>query len=179
MAEELKRKFNRGDFLRRNSKKDSFMIYEGNNLSETALKKMSLICFYDPEKYVMGDMGYEQKPHLEVASKDKPCSETIDSEEEDYFIKVCNEAEKKKAMEILAKYGFQWNEQTFELVDIETGEVVRKLLVPDDKYYGQIVRPMGEKMKCIAKDYCAGKNKKYTNSYNASSGYMQYGDYYE
>lgn len=173
MADEIKRKFERGDFLTKKNKKGSFMIYEGNNLSDSTYKKMSLICMYDPEKYVMGQVGYEQKPHLEVGEKNKPCSETIDTEEEDFWIEICSDAQKEEAMNILAKYGFYWNADTLELINIETGEIVRKVVIPDNKYYGQVIHPIGNDIKNILKKYCLNKNK--TISY----GYDGYNDYYD
>lgn len=170
-----KKTFKRGDFLRKDNKKGSFMIYEGNNLSTTLYKKMSLVCFYDPDKYVMGAIGYEQKPNLEVASKTTPCETTIDTEQEDYWVKVCNEAEKAEALKILDSYGYHWNEETFELVDTTTGEIVKKILIPDDKYYGQVVKPITTEHKNLVKKCCL---KKVAPSY----GYQGVGygdDYYD
>jgi hypothetical protein len=66
------KKFKRGDFLRKDNKKGSFMIYEGNNLSDTSYKRMTVICYYDPEAFQMGPIGYEPKPKLEVATKLHP-----------------------------------------------------------------------------------------------------------
>lgn len=174
MADEIKKKFNRGDFLRKNNKKGSFMIYEGNNLSDTAYKRMTLICIYDPEKYVMGSLGYEQKPTLEVGTRQKACIETIDTEEEDYWIKLCNDQEKAEAIEILKEYGYHWNEETLELVDIETGEVVRKVMIPDNTYHGQIIKPISQEFKEIIKTACTNKNKVVAR-YSPSEDY----DYYD
>ena len=156
MAEE-KQKFKKGDFLKKDTKKGSFMIYEGNNLSDTAYKRMTLVCYYDPEKFIQGDMGYEQKPHLELGSKDKPCADTIDTEEEDFWIKKCSEAEKERALDILAKYGLYWDEENLELISIETGEIIRKVITPDNKYYGQTIKPISDKFKGLVRKYCLSK----------------------
>ncbi len=158
MAEEIKRRFERGDFLTKKNKKGSFMIYEGNNLSEsTTYKRMTLVCNYDPEKYVMGDIGYEQRPHLELGSRNKPCVDTIDTEMEDYWISICTDEQKEEAIRILAEYGLFWNEETFELVDIETGELIRKIVIPDNKYYGQVIKTSSERFKELDKKYCRKK----------------------
>ena len=168
MAEE-KRKFNKGDFLTKNNKKGSFMIYEGNNLSDTSYKRMTLVCYYDPEKFEMGAIGYEQKPSLEVATKYKACTTTIDTEEEDYWIHICSDQEREEAMNVLAKYGLYWDEQGQQLVHMETGEVIRKITTPDNKYYGQVIKPITTKFKDLIKKYCADKiTPKYDYSQNYS-----------
>ena len=153
------KRFERGEFLRKDTKKGSFMIYEGNNLSSSSYKMMSLVCFYDPEKYQMGPIGYETKPSLEVGTKLKPCATTIDTEEEDFWIKRCSENEKDEALRILAKHGLYWDEKDLALVDITSGEVIRKIVIPDDKYYGQIIRPKSNKFKELIKKCCVNKVK--------------------
>ena len=178
MEEVVKRVFKRGDFLKKTMKPGSFMIYEGNNISESAYnKKMTLVCFYDPKAYVKNEYGaYVEGPELKLASKKAPCESTVDTEEEDYYTKICNEEEKQEAIKTLAEYGYHWNEETFELVDIETGEIVRKLLIPDDKYHGQIVRPVSTETKKLIKRCCI---KKLPPSYNYNSGYGCYDGCYD
>lgn len=151
-------RFERGDFLRKDSKKGSFMIYEGNNLSETTYKRMTVICFYDPDKMVMGAIGYENKPHLEIATPTKPC-DTIDTEAEDYWIKKCSEEEKLEALRVLRTYNLFWDEANLALVDTNTGEIVKKIFVPDNTYYGQIIRPISEKFKELLKKWVFSKFK--------------------
>lgn len=168
------RKFTQGDFLRKKNKKGSFMIYEGNNISESSYKRMTLICIYDPEKFVMGDMGYEQKPTLEVANKQKPCTETIDTEEEDYWVAICTPEEKEEALNILSEYGLYWNEETLELTDMTTGEVVRKITVPDNTYHGEVIKPTTNKFRELARKYCSSK---LVPSYNSQNHYPDY--YYD
>ena len=166
------KKFERGEFLRKDTKKGSFMIFEGNNLSENAYKRLTLICFYDPEAFQMGPLGYEQKPQLEVGTKIAPCTTTIDTDEEDFWIKRCNDNEKAAAMEILKKHGLFWNEEACELIDLETGEVIRRIIVPDNTYYGQIIRPISEKFKALLKKWVISKlTPSYSHYYD--------GDYYD
>jgi len=157
MAETEKRMFKPGDFLTKFNKKGSFMIYEGNDLSQSTYKRITVVCSYDPEKYVMGDMGYEQKPELMVGSPTKACSDTLDTDREDYWIHFCTEQEKAQAIEILKKYHLAWNAETLELVDIDTGEVVRKVTLPDNKYYGQVIKPISEDLKSLIKKCCISK----------------------
>jgi hypothetical protein len=165
------KKFKRGDFLRKDNKKGSFMIYEGNNLSDTSYKRMTVICYYDPEAFQMGPIGYEPKPKLEVATKLHPCSITVDTEEEDFWVKVCSPAEKQAAIDVLKKHGLFWNEETLELVDIESGEIVRKVIIPDNKYYGEIIRPISKKFKELIKKWVINKLRPSYQSY--------YDDYYD
>jgi hypothetical protein len=152
-------KFERGDFLRKDTKKGSFMIFEGNNVSDTSYKRLSLVCYYNPEEFQMGAIGYESKPKLEIATKLAPCPTTVDTDEEDFWIKKCSPNEKAAALEILKQHGLFWNEETLELVDIETGEVVRRVIVPDNKYYGQIIHPISEKFKELIKKWVISKLK--------------------
>ena len=151
------KKFERGDFLKKDTKKGSFMIYEGNNISDTSYKKMTVICYYDPESFQMGPIGYEPRPKLEVGTKIHPCTITLDTEEEDFWIKACTPNEKAAAIEVLKRHGLFWNEETLELVDIESGEVVRRVIIPDDKYYGEIIRPISEKFKELIKKWVISK----------------------
>ena len=174
MAEDIDKRFNKGDFLRKDNKKGSFMIYEGNNISSTSYKRMTLVCFYDPEAFTMGPIGYENKPKLELSTSSKPCETTIDTEEEDFWIKKCSPLEREEAERILAKYGLIWNEDSLELIDIASGEVVKKIIVPDDTYYGQIIRPITEKFKELLHKWVFKKMKA---EYSYSSQYPY--DYYD
>jgi hypothetical protein len=151
------KKFERGEFLKKDTKKGSFMIYEGNNISESTYKRMTVICYYDPESFQMGPIGYESKPKLEIATKLAPCPTTVDTEEEDFWIKICTPKEKEEALEVLKKHGLFWNETTLELVDIESGEIIRRIIVPDNTYYGQIIKPISEKFKALLKKWVIKK----------------------
>ena len=170
----MAQKFERGEFLRKDSKKGSFMIFEGNNLSDSSYKRLSLICYYDPECFQMGAIGYESKPKLEIATKAAPCTTTIDTEEEDFWVKRCSPNEKAAALEVLKQHGLYWNEETFELVDIETGEVVRRLIIPDNTYHGEIIKPISERFKELIKKWVISKLKP---SYYHNPNYNY--DYYD
>ena len=171
---EEKRVFKQGDFLKKNNKEGSFMIYEGNNMSETTYKKMTLICCYDPEKYMMTSAGYSHVPHLEVATPTKRCEETIDTEQEDYWISICSDEERMRAERILLRYGYEWDAESLSLVDVETGEVVKKIVIPDNTYYGQIIKPISDAFKAILKRFCITKNKTTYSSQYANGGYPDY-----
>lgn len=169
---EEKRAFKQGDFLKKNNKEGSFMIYEGNNVSETTYKKMTLVCCYDPEKYMMTSAGYSHVPNLEVSKNGKRCDETIDTEQEDYWISICSEEERLRAERILLKYGYEWDAENLLLIDTETGEVVKKITIPDNTYYGQIIKPISDAFKAILKSFCITKNKPtYTPQYQ--EGYYE------
>jgi hypothetical protein len=154
---EVEQKFKIGDFLKKDNKKGSFMIYEGKNISDSSYKKMTLLCVYDPEKYMPHDGLYDKQPYLEVGTKTKPCSETINTEEEDFWVKKCTEKEKQEALELLKEYGYVWLEETLELIDMETGELVRKIVVPDNKYHGELIHSNGNKFNKIIKSWCESK----------------------
>lgn len=168
--------FEKGDFIKRSNKKGSFMIYEGNDVSEGYSKKLTLVCFYDPEKYMMTSLGYHQVPHLEVATRTKRCDETIDTPKEDYWLSKCNANEKAEALKVLEGYGYHWDEENLSLIHVVTGEVVKKIMIPDNTYYGQIIKPITEAFKALLKKFCIESNKP---KYPYTNRYSEYDDYYD
>jgi hypothetical protein len=156
---EEKRFFKPGDFVKRNSKAGGFVIYEGNNISETACKRLTVVCEYDPEKYKMTDAGYAYVPVLDMGTNTKRCQTTIDTEKEDYWYSLCNEEEKNRAERVLLRYGYEWDAENLRMIDITTGEIVKSIKIPDDKYYGQIIKPMSDASKAMLKKLCVEKNK--------------------
>lgn len=156
---EEKRFFKPGDFVKRNSKASGFVIYEGNNISETACKRLTVVCEYDPEKYKMTDAGYAYVPVLDMGTNTKRCQTTIDTEKEDYWYSLCNEEEKNRAERVLLRYGYEWDAENLRMIDITTGEIVKSIKIPDDKYYGQIIKPMSDASKAMLKKLCVEKNK--------------------
>ena len=142
------------------------MIYEGNNISDTCVKKMTLVCAYDPEKYMQTEMGYDHVPYLDVSTKKHRCADTIDTEKEDFWIKLCTPSEKEEAINVLKEYGYVWDEENLAMVDILTGEIVKRIIIPDNKYYGEIIKPITETSKNILKQFCLSKSKPvYTSNY--------------
>lgn len=174
--EEVKHNLNPGDFIKRKNKDGCFMIFEGNNISETSYKRLTLICEYDPEKYMMTSAGYDHVPNLDMATATKRCSVTIDTDKEDYWIGLCNEAEKRRAEKILLRYGYEWDAENLRMIDITTGEIVKKITTPDNTYYGQIIKPISDAFKAMLKRFCINKNKV---SYSPQYGCPQYGCGYD
>jgi hypothetical protein len=169
---EEKKEFKRGDFLKRDNRRGSFMIYEGNNISDTCVKKMTLVCAYDPEKYMQTAMGYDHVPYLDVSTKKHRCADTIDTEKEDFWIKLCTPSEKEEAINVLKEYGYVWDEENLAMVDILTGEIVKRIIIPDNKYYGEIIKPITETSKNILKQFCLSKSKPiYTPNYREDWDY--------
>lgn len=175
MAEEVKRSFKVGDFIKRNNKQGCFMIYEGNNISDTSYKRLTCLCEYDPEKYMMTDSGYAHVPNLDIGTATKRCATTIDTDKEDYWITLCTEEEKRRAERVLLKYNLEWDEENLALVDIETGEIVKKIVTPDNTYYGQIIKPISEAFKAMLKKFCDSKNKVSSYSPQYGCGMGEYG----
>lgn len=173
-----KRVLKEGDFIKRDNRKGSFMIYEGKNISDTCVKKLTLICAYDPEKYMQTSAGYDHVPYLDVAKDGKLCGETIDTDKEDYWISLCTPTEKADAIEILEQYGYVWDEENLALVDMVTGEIIKKIVIPDNTYYGEIVRPITDDFKGILKKSCLDKSKPTYPSYHNPS-YQDWDDYGE
>ena len=172
-----KRVLKEGDFIKRDNRKGSFMIYEGRNISDTCVKKLTLVCAYDPEKYMQTTIGYDHVPHLDVATKEKPCAETIDTEKEDYWISLCTPTEKAQAIDVLEQYGYIWDEENMALVDMVTGEIIKRIVIPDNKYYGEIIRPITDNSKNLLKKFCLDKNKPVYTTYPPSyRDWDEYGD---
>lgn len=129
MAE--KKTFNKGDFVKYSSynsatdNKVTFGIFEGVDLAPEYqyTKKFSLAAYYDSYKYCSNldnGIGWGYAPSLDVATKEKPCEKTIDTLEEDSWWSLCTPIEKKNAIEILASYGYEWDEELLALVDTNT-----------------------------------------------------------
>ena len=177
---EEKRLIKPGDFIKRNNKDGCFMIFEGKNISESTYKRLTLVCEYDPEKYMMTDAGYSHVPHLDMSTTAKRCEATIDTEREDYWISLCSEEEKLRAERILLRYGYEWDAENLRMIDLETGEIVKKIITPDDTYYGQIIKPISDAFKAMLKRFCITKNKPtYSPQYGYNGG-SEYGwDGYE
>jgi DNA-binding beta-propeller fold protein YncE len=174
--EEVKRTFEPGDFIKENNKKGSFLIFEGNDISQyKTVKKLTTLCFYNPEKYKMTALGYDQVPDLEVATKRVPCSKTIDTPKEDYWYSLCTQEEKLRAIKVLDEYGYYWDSETFSLIDTSTREVIKKITTPDNTYYGQIIKPITDAFKNMLKRFCYNANKP-TVSPCYSQGYEGYYD---
>lgn len=168
---EEKRSFKQGDFLRKKNKPGSFMIYEGNDYSETTYKKLSLVCEYDPEKYMMTSAGYSHVPYLDMAKKGKRCETTIDTDKEDYWVSICTTEERLRAESILLRYGYEWDDENMCMIDLQSGEVVKKIVTPDNTYYGQIIKPISEAFKAMLKKFCISKNKSsYSPQYGCGMG---------
>lgn len=169
-----KKIFNKGDFLKYENKPGSFVIFEGIDLMPTYqyTKKLSVAAHFDPSKYCENEngVGWGTRPFLEVAKSNKPCEKTIDTFEEDYFWKICTEAEKAAAIEKLRAYGYEWDDETLSIIDIETGEIVHKIIVPKLEYNGDIIKPMCNEFKDLLKDFVISKNK----FCSSGCGYNQY-----
>jgi hypothetical protein len=176
--EVVKRKFEKGDFLKYENKPGSFVIFEGVDLLPTYqyTKKFSVAAHYDPSKYCENEngVGWSTRPFLEIAKSNKPCEKTLDSLEEDYFWKVCTETEKAAAIQKLRDYGYEWDEESLSIVDMETGEVVHKIIVPKLEYNGDVIKPICDEFKELLTDYVISKNT-YSSSYggcNTPYGYQ-------
>lgn len=168
--------FKPGDFIKRNNKCGSFVIFEGNNISESSYKRLTVVCEYDPEKYKMTDAGYAYVPVLDMGTNAKRCDTTIDTEKEDYWYSLCSDAERERAERILLRYGYEWDAENLRMIDITTGEIVKTIKLPDEKYYGQIIKPMSDAFKEMIKKSCYKESKP---SYYQPYAGRGWDDYYD
>jgi hypothetical protein len=167
-------KFKPGDFVTFSNKSDSFAIYEGVDLSVSSYKKLSVLLYYDPNKYTQTEEGYVMRPFLEYSNKGQVCEKTLDTDEPSYWTRRCNTEEYKEAMEVLHNHGLIWDEENLAVLNAETGEVVTKICAPKLEYKGQIIKPMSSKFKKLLKFFCLSKNPKTT--YNYSNYWDRYGE---
>lgn len=148
--------FKAGDFIKYTSystQKVTFAIFEGCDLTSynnVYAKKYSLACFYDSYCYqnnLNNDKGWGYVPKFFIASDNKACDKTIDTLKEDRWWSLCDEEEIKNAHEVLATYGVKWDEENKCLVNLDTGEIVYKLIIPRLKYDGEEIAPINEETK--------------------------------
>jgi hypothetical protein len=181
MAE--KKTFNKGDFVKYSSynsatdNKVTFGIFEGVDLAPEYqyTKKFSLAAYYDSYKYCSNldnGIGWGYAPSLDVATKEKPCEKTIDTLEEDSWWSLCTPIEKKNAIEILASYGYEWDEELLALVDTNTGEIVHKIIIPKIEYNGETIKPICKEYKSKLKKSIIDKSKP---TYHGNTQYGCYG----
>jgi len=185
MAE--KKTFNKGDFVKYSTyngatdNKVTFGIFEGVDLAPEYqyTKKFSLAAYYDSYKYCSNldnGVGWGYAPSLDVATKEKPCEKTIDTLEEDSWWSLCTPIEKKNAIEILASYGYEWNEELLALVDTNTGEIVHKIIIPKIEYNGETIKPICKEYKSKLKKSIIDKSKPtYGGGYHGNPQYGCYG----
>ena len=186
--EEIKKAFNKGDFIKyttdnsETQKKVTFGIFEGIDLAPEYQysKKFSLAAYYDSYKYCSNldnGVGWGYAPVLEVARDGKQCEKTIDTLVEDSWWSLCTPIEKRNAIEILAGYGYEWNEELLALVDINTGEIVHKIIIPKLEYNGDTIKPICNEFKDKLKNSIIKKAKpSYSNSnYRGNPQYVCYG----
>jgi hypothetical protein len=190
-----KKIFNKGDFIKysaysstNDGTKFAFGIFEGVDLAPEFqyTKKLSLAAFYDSWKYCSNldnGVGWGYQPVLEIASQNKPCEKTIDTICEDSWWTVCTPLEKKRALEILAKYDVDWNEEEMTLTNVKTGEILHRIIIPKLEYNGDVIKPICHELKTKLKTAVLSKNKtscssSYPSQYNPY-GYNGYDEYYD
>jgi hypothetical protein len=186
--EEIKKAFNKGDFIKyttynsETQKKVTFGIFEGIDLAPEYQysKKFSLAAYYDSYKYCSNldnGVGWGYAPVLEVARDGKQCEKTIDTLVEDSWWSLCTPIEKRNAIEILAGYGYEWNEELLALVDINTGEIVHKIIIPKLEYNGDTIKPICNEFKDKLKNSIIKKAKpSYSGTnYRGNPQYVCYG----
>lgn len=176
--------FNKGDFVKyeaySNGDKMTFGIFEGVDLTPDYqyTKKYSLVLYYDSKKYCSNldnGVGWGYAPSLDIARDGKECEKSIDTLQEDNWWKLCTPHEKEEAIEVLARYGYEWNEELLALVDTSSGEVVHKIIVPKIEYNGEAIKPICEEFKYKLKETVLSKNKT-TAASSPMYGYRN-GDY--
>lgn len=164
--------FNKGDFITKvNYDNGCFMIYEGEDYpsnSSLYYKPKTLICRYDP---------YNSEP-LKTGDQYKPCPIGIDTDRPNYYYRKCNAEEVEKAIEVLRKHGYMWDEENLSLISVADNSVVRRIHLPDDTYHGQIITSVSDDMREILLQYAVNATK--TTSYPYGTSYSKYwSEYYD
>ena len=184
-----KKTFNKGDFIKytaySGNNNVTFGIFEGVDLAPEFqyTKKYSLVLYYDSHKYCSNggeNGGWGYKAVLDIGKDGKQCEKTIDTMEEDSWWSLCTPTEKREAIETLASYGYEWNEELMALVDVESGEIVHKIIIPKIEYHGDTIKPIGHDLKNKLKKSVLAKNKTTSAAHNPYAYNMYgtgYGDY--
>lgn len=171
--------FSKGEFIRYINKPASFGIFEGVDLDPTMkyTKKWSLVIFFDPSKYCQdADGKWDTRPVIELGKDGKPCPKSVDTMKEDYSWKICTPIEKKAAIEKLAEFGLEWDEEEMTLTDVQTGEILHKVIVPKIEYNGELIKPIRGEFKEMIKNYVINENKPtYSSTYPTTYGAGGYG----
>lgn len=82
-------------------------------------------------------------------------------------------------MEILASYGIDWDEEEMTLTNVETGEILHRIIIPKIEYNGDVIKPICNELKSKLRTAVLSKNKaSHPNQYNAY-GYNGYYDEYD
>ena len=174
-------KFEKGDFVTWTNKPGSFGIYEGNNLSESSsYKRLTLALYFDPSKLIRLENGtYEEVEHIEIASDDKKCEKTLDTEYEDYWWHKLTPTQYENAISTLEKLGYRWDEENLELINIETQQVVKKIFIPKIEYNGEIIKPITKNLKDKLNNFVKTKNKNTTSYYPNYCYGQQYEEFWD
>lgn len=167
---DLGQKFKKGDFITYNTKKGSFVIYEGCDVSTNSnMKKLTIGAWFDPEKWTNDPIEnrWRYMPFFEHSTKNKNCEKSIDTDIQTYWWRYCTEEEKENAIKKLEEYGLSWNEETLSLVSLETGETVYTLCEPNISYDGKVINLISKKRFSSLVNFCVTKNK---SAYDYSRG---------
>ena len=164
--------FKPGDFITFTNKEGSFAIYEGIDIATSRFKKLTVILSYDPNKYVKTEEGYKMCPSIETSTKLTNCETTVDTNEETYWVRKCNEDEIKEALKIMKEFGYDWNENDLSVIDAKTKSIITKIHIPKIEYKGQIIKPTPSDLKQLLKTFCIEKNK--NTAYYSNSLYSRY-----
>lgn len=156
-------KFEKGMFLTNPNQKGTFFIFEGIDISTTQYtKKYSVVAAYDPHKYCReSDTSYvyTYKEWFDYANNEERCSETVNETCETSWIRQCTAEEKEQAINVLHEYGYDWSDEMLALIDMESGEIVRKIPCPSNEYNGDIIFPLNDSNKGLLHDYVESINK--------------------
>lgn len=168
--------FKPGDFIRRCYDKEHFYIYEGEDRSISQYyKKFSVAVEYDPKTNGKWDSScgkFNYDPLLLFDGKNG--SLTIDANEENTTYEILPEKDKEKALEVLSKYGYYWDDKDMTLCDTSSGEIVFKIAQPKIEYHGELIHVITKSLKDFLLSICRSKAKP---SYSGYSGYNCYGNY--
>lgn len=179
------KQFNKGDFIKyksyANNEYVAFGIFEGVDMEPEYqyAKKYSLVLYYDSHKYCSqmdNEKGWGYQEVLDVGTKQKKCEKTVDTLEENAYWSLCTPSEKENALHILAQYGYEWDEESFSLIDAETREVVHQIIMPKLEYNGDMIKPICNDLRDKLKQSVISKGKT-THTNNGYYYNNEYGRY--
>ena len=168
--------FKIGTFIKRTyGENGNFGIFEGDivpNDYNTDTKSYSLAFFYNPKEYNTQTREYEAT--YQFATDDSICSEKVTKYSGGSLTwSELTASEKEEALDIMNKCGLYWDEDNYNLISINTGEVLYHIIKPNNEYNGQAVIPIdNEREKILKEAFESTLSKTATKTNYAYNGYQ-------
>ena len=149
-------KFKPGDFICCKTDRGHFFIYEGDKVKESQYYttfNYSVALEYDDRHYMkLGDGNWGYGKMLKLNGKDGIL--TVDYDCDNWRYDLMTDVEKEQALSKLEEFGYHWNDESKELCDTESGEIIFKIVMPSFDYNNELVRLMTSQRRLFLMMVC-------------------------